>query len=61
MRATVFRVVWANARNVLKLEVIVAATTLGAKTSVPYAGIRGRNESTAHRPHRYSQQTVAVG
>jgi hypothetical protein len=28
---------------------IVAITTHGAKTSVPYAGIRGRNESAAHR------------
>jgi len=39
----------ANVQKVLRLRRIVAITTLGAKTSVPYAGIRDRNESTAHR------------
>ena len=40
----------ATAQNVLRRIGIVAITTLlGAKTSVPYAGIRGRNESAAHR------------
>jgi hypothetical protein len=55
-----FLVVWANAQNVLQRKGRVAITTLGAKTSVPYAGIRGRHASTAHRPLLDSQHTVAV-
>lgn len=44
-----FRVMYENAQNVLRRRGIVASMILGTKTSVPYAGIRGRNESAAHR------------
>jgi hypothetical protein len=44
-----FRVMYENAQNVLRRRGIVAIMILGTKTSVPYAGIRGRNESAAHR------------
>ena len=43
-----FRVMYANAQNILRRRGIVAITMLGAKTSVPYAGIRGRNENQPH-------------
>jgi len=35
---------YANEQNILRRRGIVATTTLGAETSVPCAGIRGRNE-----------------
>ena len=40
---------YANERCFWRQEGIVGNTTLGAKPSAPYAGIRGRNESAAHR------------
>jgi hypothetical protein len=40
---------YANERCALRQKGIVAIKTLGAKTSVQCAGIRGRNESAAHR------------
>jgi len=44
-----FPLTYANEQNVLRQRGIVAVKTLGARTSVPCAGIRGRNESAAHR------------
>jgi hypothetical protein len=44
-----FPVAYANEQNVLLQKRIVAIKTLGVKTLVPCAGIRGRNESAAYR------------
>jgi hypothetical protein len=44
-----FSVKYANEQNVLRHRGIVVIKTLGAKTPVPCAGIRGRNESAAYR------------
>lgn len=46
----------ANEQNILRRKGIVAVTTLGTETSVPYAGIRGR----MNQPHTDALQHLMV-